>query len=75
MSEINKSYIYSGTIRHRRFAPFDHFFTSAAFAVGRASSKAARVFLRTLRLFHYLVIIAAQKIQFDCKQKIPLGAG
>ena len=31
MSEINKSYIYSGTIRHRRFAPFDHFFTYPLF--------------------------------------------
>ena len=31
MREINKSYIYSGTIRHRRFAPFDHFFTYPLF--------------------------------------------
>ena len=31
MNGINKSYIYSGTIRHRRFAPFDHFFTYPLF--------------------------------------------
>ncbi|MDP6168647.1 MAG: DUF1365 domain-containing protein [Candidatus Marinimicrobia bacterium] len=28
---MNKSYIYSGTIRHRRFTPFDHFFTYPLF--------------------------------------------
>ena len=31
MSVINKSYIYSGTIRHRRFTPFNHFFTYPLF--------------------------------------------
>tara|TARA_B100000959_G_scaffold279266_1_gene339107 strand:+ start:1386 stop:2168 length:783 start_codon:yes stop_codon:yes gene_type:complete len=31
MSSLNKSYIYSGTIRHRRFTPFDHFFTYPLF--------------------------------------------
>ena len=31
MKIIDKSYIYSGTIRHRRFTPFDHFFTYPLF--------------------------------------------
>ena len=31
MNTINKSYIYKGTIRHRRFTPFDHFFTYPLF--------------------------------------------
>ena len=31
MISTKKSYIYSGTIRHRRFDPFDHFFTYPLF--------------------------------------------
>ena len=31
MNTMNKSYIYKGTIRHRRFTPFDHFFTYPLF--------------------------------------------
>ena len=33
MSISTKSYIYTGTIRHRRFTPFDHFFTYPLFMV------------------------------------------
>ena len=31
MSRSNKSYIYTGIIRHRRFTPFDHFYTYPLF--------------------------------------------
>mgnify|MGYP001168258475 FL=1 len=31
MTSINKSYIYTGTIRHRRFTPFNHFFSYPLF--------------------------------------------
>ena len=31
MTLSNANYIYSGTIRHRRFSPFDHFFTYTIF--------------------------------------------
>ncbi|GIS53787.1 hypothetical protein Ct9H90mP29_08290 [bacterium] len=29
----NKSFIFRGTIRHRRFTPFDHFFTYPLFMI------------------------------------------
>ena len=31
LSLSHKNYIYTGTIRHRRFTPFDHFFTYPLF--------------------------------------------
>ena len=33
MSVSNKSFIFRGTIRHRRFTPFDHFFTYPIFMI------------------------------------------
>ena len=33
MSVSNKSFIFRGTIRHRRFTPFDHFFTYPLFMI------------------------------------------
>ena len=46
------NYIYKGTIRHRRFTPFDHFFTyplyMAYFDISKIASDAVEELPRTI---------------------------